>query len=95
MENTFINEEAKRLYDLSIISSKTAFIEGAMSDVTKEYWQQGMYSKKQIVALFEILVVRGCFRGTESKSGRNYDIAIKSVKDLLNIDYEAEIDDRQ
>jgi len=42
MESTLINEEAKRLYDLSIISSKASFIEGAMSNVTKKYWQQGI-----------------------------------------------------
>lgn len=51
----------------------------------KEDW-----NKKELIKMFELLVVRGCFRGTESTPGRNYKIALQTFAEQTGIDYEKE-----
>jgi len=45
-----------------------------------------------LTEFFKKLVVRGCFRGVESKSGRNYDIAVQTFAEEFGLDYESELE---
>lgn len=45
-----------------------------------------------LTEFFKKLVVRGCFRDTESKSGRNYNIALQTFAEEFGLDYESEVD---
>lgn len=49
---------------------------------------ESTYTEKEVIELVKMLVVRGCFRGTESKPGRNYNIAVQTVKECTGLDYE-------
>jgi hypothetical protein len=51
-----------------------------------------IFTQKEVTELFKLLVVRGCFRGVESSEGRNYKIAIQTLKEQTNIDYEDVVD---
>jgi len=46
----------------------------------------------KLVEMFKLLTVRGCFRGVESKEGRNYEVAKNTFKQVFDIDYEEEVD---
>jgi ribonuclease HI len=47
--------------------------------------------KSVIVSTMSKMVVRGCFRGTETKVGRNYKVATGTLEEMLDIDYEEEV----
>jgi hypothetical protein len=47
----------------------------------------------QLTEMFKLMVVRGCFRGTESKQGRNYETAKQALKEKFGIDYETKVDE--
>lgn len=46
----------------------------------------------KLMDLFKSLVVRGCFRGEESKENRNYNVATNTLKEVFGVDYESELD---
>lgn len=47
-----------------------------------------LFDVKDVVRFMELLAVRGCLRGLESKSGRNYAIARQTFNEVFGIEYE-------
>ena len=49
------------------------------------------FEKTDVMKFMELLCVRGCFRGTESKIDRNYNIAKQTFTEIFGFDYENNI----